>query len=91
MEAITLAAHGISKCAFGNIKTGWAPFTQKRLPIKLVYCEYYDRVEDAYRREKQVQGLTHHKKQALIEDNKDKLVEYSRNYTQYEAHRLIRK
>jgi putative endonuclease len=60
-----------------------ANFTAKRLPVKLVYCEYYDRVDDAFYREKQVQGWSRRKKQALIEGNKEKLVEYSRNYTQY--------
>lgn len=60
-----------------------ANHTRKRLPVKLVYYESFDRVEDAFRREKQVQGWSRRKKQALIEKNKEKLVEYSRNYTQY--------
>jgi putative endonuclease len=30
-------------------------YTSRRLPIQLVYCEY-DRVSDAFYREKQVQG-----------------------------------
>jgi putative endonuclease len=33
-----------------------AKYTSGRLPIKLVYGEEYDRVTDAYAREKQVQG-----------------------------------
>ncbi len=40
--------------------------TAKRLPVKLVYCEFYDRVSDAFYREKQVQGWSRKKKQALI-------------------------
>ncbi|MEI6179198.1 MAG: GIY-YIG nuclease family protein, partial [Chloroflexales bacterium] len=60
-----------------------ARHTAKRLPVKLVYCEYYDRVEDAFYREKQVQGWGRRKKQALIEGATDKLVVLSRNYTQY--------
>ena len=55
-----------------------------RLPIKLVYCEPYDRVEDAFQREKQVQGWSRRKKQALIEENFGNLVEFSKNYTEYE-------
>lgn len=43
-----------------------ANYTAKRLPVKLVYCEFYDRVSDAYYREKQVQGWSRKKKQALI-------------------------
>jgi putative endonuclease len=89
----------ILECADGSYYTGstWnlerrlaehqsgvgARHTAKRLPVKLVYCEYYDRIVDAYRREKQVQGWSRRKKQALIEENAEKLVEYSRNYTQY--------
>ena len=89
----------ILECADGSFYTGstwdldrrlWehqnglgARHTAKRLPVKLVYCEYYDRVEDAFHREKQVQGWSRHKKQALIEGNLEKLVEHSRNYTQY--------
>jgi putative endonuclease len=60
-----------------------ANYTQKRLPVKLVYCEPYDRVEDAFRREKQIQGWSRRKKQALIEGNIQNLIEFSRNYTQY--------
>jgi putative endonuclease len=32
----------------------------------LVYCEEYDRVSDAYYREKQVQGWTRRKREVLI-------------------------
>jgi putative endonuclease len=57
----------ILECADGSYYTGstWdlarrlsehqsgvgANFTAKRLPVKLVYCEYYDRVDDAFYRE----------------------------------------
>ncbi len=60
-----------------------ARHTAKHLPVKLVYCEPYERVEDAFRREKQVQGWSRRKKQALIEANKDNLIEYSKTYTQH--------
>ncbi|MCG3212631.1 MAG: hypothetical protein FOGNACKC_06301 [Anaerolineae bacterium] len=89
----------ILECADGSYYTGstwnlekrlWehqnglgAKHTQKRLPVKLVYCEPYDRVEDAYRREKQIQGWSRRKKQALIEGNIENLIEFSKNYTQY--------
>ncbi|MEA5503102.1 GIY-YIG nuclease family protein [Halotia wernerae UHCC 0503] len=43
-----------------------ANHTAKRLPVKLVFCEYYERVVDAFEREKQVQGWSRKKKQALI-------------------------
>jgi putative endonuclease len=41
-------------------------YTSGRLPVKLVYCEEYDRVADAFYREKQVQGWTRRKREALI-------------------------
>ena len=43
-----------------------ARYTTRRLPVKLVYCEEYDRVDDAFYREKQVQGWTRRKREALI-------------------------
>jgi len=43
-----------------------ANYTSKRLPVKLVYCEEYDRIDDAFYREKQVQGWSRAKREALI-------------------------
>ncbi len=48
-------------------------FTSKRLPVKLVYCEEYDRVADAFYREKQVPGWTRRKREALINGNPELL------------------
>jgi putative endonuclease len=44
-----------------------ANYTAKRLPVKLVYVERYDRTDQAFSREKQVQGWSHVKKKALID------------------------
>ena len=41
-------------------------YTSGRLPVKLVYCEEYNRVSDAFYREKQVQGWTRRRREALI-------------------------
>ena len=43
-----------------------ANHTKKRLPIKLLYFEEYDRIDLAFYREKQVQGWSRKKKEALI-------------------------
>ena len=72
----------ILECADGSYYTGstkdlerrlWqhqqgegANHTAKRLPVKLVFCEYYERVADAFEREKQVQGWSRKKKKAVI-------------------------
>jgi putative endonuclease len=44
-------------------------YTRHRLPVSLVYCEEFDRVEDAFRREKQVQGWSRRKRVALITEH----------------------
>lgn len=43
-----------------------AKHTKKRLPIKLVYYEAFQRIDFAFKREKQVQGWSRKKKEALI-------------------------
>ena len=45
-----------------------ANHTKKRLPVKLVYYEEFPRIDLAFYREKQVQGWTRKKKQALIKN-----------------------
>lgn len=43
-----------------------ANYTKTRLPVKLLYFEEYDRIDLAFYREKQVQGWSRRKKEALI-------------------------
>ena len=43
-----------------------ANHTKKRLPVKLIYYEEYSRIDEAFYREKQVQGWGRKKKEALI-------------------------
>ncbi len=43
-----------------------ANHTKKRLPVTLIYLEEYQRIDEAYYREKQVQGWSRKKKEALI-------------------------
>jgi len=50
-----------------------ARYTARRLPVKLVYGEEYERVDDAYFREKQVQGWRRAKREALINGNPELL------------------
>ncbi len=45
-----------------------ANHTRKRLPVRLVYYEEFDRVDEAFYREKQVQGWSRRKKEALMEN-----------------------
>ncbi len=59
-----------------------ANFTRKNLPVKLVYYEEFQRIDQAFYREKQIQGWCRKKKEALINGEQDKLPELSKNYTQ---------
>ncbi len=72
----------ILKCADSSFYTGsttnleWrlyqheigkgSEYTRKRLPIELVYYEKFERIDEAYAREKQIQKWSRGKKEALI-------------------------
>ena len=43
-----------------------ANFTKKHLSVELVYFEEFQRIDEAFYREKQVQGWSRKKKEALI-------------------------
>jgi putative endonuclease len=43
-----------------------AAYTRRRLPIELVFAEEYEHVHEAYEREKQIQGWSRKKREALI-------------------------
>jgi len=57
--------------------------TKKYLPVTLVYHEKFQRIDDAFYREKQVQGWSRKKKEALINNKYHKLPKLSKNYTQF--------
>lgn len=50
-----------------------ANFTRNHLPVELVYFEEFQRIDEAFYREKQVQGWSRKKKEALINGELDKL------------------
>ena len=50
-----------------------ASWTKKRLPVELVYYEEYSRIDEAFYREKQVQGWRRAKKEALIKGSPELL------------------
>lgn len=57
-----------------------ANHTRKNLPVELVYFEEYERIDEAYYREKQIQGWSRKKKEALINARPQDLVELSVAY-----------
>ena len=62
-----------------------ANHTKKRLPVKLVYFEEFYRIDEAFYREKQVQGWSRKKKEALINGRFNELNKLSecQNETHY--------
>lgn len=55
-----------------------ARFTRSRRPVTLVFAEEYPRIDEAFAREKQVQGWSRRKREALIKQNAHRLPELSR-------------
>ncbi|MEJ1230870.1 MAG: GIY-YIG nuclease family protein, partial [Galbitalea sp.] len=55
-----------------------AEYTRHRLPVRLVFCEEFERVEDAFAVEKKVQNWSHAKRLALIEGRFEDLRALSR-------------
>ncbi len=54
-----------------------ANHTKKRLPVELVYWEEFERIDLAFYREKQIQGWSRKKKEALINNEVGNLHTYS--------------
>lgn len=54
--------------------------TKKNLPVSLVYLEEFTRIDEAFYREKQIQGWSRKKKEALIQGNFNQLPELSKAY-----------
>ncbi len=87
----------ILKCADGTYYTGstkdielrlaqhqageGSSYTKRRLPVKLIYVEEFPRIDEAFYREKQVQGWSRKKKEALIEGNLQALPGLSQRLT----------
>jgi putative endonuclease len=55
-----------------------ARYTAKRLSVELVYYEEFARIDEAFYREKQVQGWRRAKREALIYGNQEHLPELAR-------------
>ena len=75
----------ILECADGSFYTGatddlehrleqhqngkGAKYIKCRLPVKMVYCEEFENVKDAFYREKQIKRLSRKGKEELIKNN----------------------
>ena len=58
-------------------------YTYSRRPIELKWQVSCTNPTEAIKIEKQIKGWSKRKKQALIDENWDDLVAFSKNYTQY--------
>ncbi len=58
-------------------------YTFSRRPIELMWFEIFNDVSNAIAIEKQIKGWSRRKKEALILQDWDKLVLYSKNYSQF--------
>jgi putative endonuclease len=95
LHAGTMPHMYILKCADGSYYVGstrdldrrifehgtgaGASYTRRRLPVELVFAEEYTYVHEAYEREKQVQGWSRRKREALISGNYGLLPSLSRS------------
>lgn len=53
-------------------------YTARRQPVELVFVQEFDRIDDAYAREKQLQGWSRRKREALIDSRWNELPGLSR-------------
>jgi putative endonuclease len=61
-------------------------YTYLRRPVKLVWYEVFSQVNQAIEFEKQLKKWSRRKKQALIDNDWERIVLYSKNYTQFGKH-----
>jgi putative endonuclease len=58
-------------------------YTHDKRPVRLVWFEAFNSVHDAIACEKKIKGWSRRKKEALIAEDWEKLVEYSKNYKEH--------
>jgi putative endonuclease len=56
-----------------------AAYTQRRLPVQLVWSAEFDRVDEAFAWEKRIQGWSHAKRAAFIEGGLEAIRGWSRS------------
>ncbi|RZN83868.1 MAG: GIY-YIG nuclease family protein [Winogradskyella sp.] len=65
-------------------------YTYTKRPVELKWHLQLTDPSEAIKYEKQIKGWSHRKKEALIQENWDDLVEFSKNYKEY-GNRIKRK
>ena len=69
----------------GKIKNS---YTFKRRPVELKWYQQFLEVNQAIRFEKKIKGWSRRKKQALIDENWEDLIKFSKNYTENKESRM---
>ncbi|MDH5718489.1 MAG: GIY-YIG nuclease family protein [Spirochaetia bacterium] len=72
----TGSTYNLSKRVEEHNQGEGANYTSKRLPVKLIYSEEFNGIEEAFKREKQIQNWNHAKKKALLEKDYEELKKY---------------
>jgi hypothetical protein len=81
-RVVRQAHYGTRYCAqepTGKMLLEGSKFTSDKLPVKLVYYEEFERVEDTFNREHQVKKWSRKKKEALIIGDIDALKEAAKS------------
>ncbi len=63
-------------------------YTSTRRPVELVYHQQFNDIMQAIELEKQIKGWSRKKKEALINEDWEKLKEYSKNYTEFKKNSI---
>ncbi|MDH3596375.1 MAG: GIY-YIG nuclease family protein [Rhodospirillales bacterium] len=58
-------------------------YTKSRRPVELVHSQYFDRITDAIAAERHLKGWSRAKKEALIKNDFDLLVQLAKNRTEF--------
>ena len=74
------------KSRFEQHSKGQVSSTKDRRPLELVYCRWFDAPHEAIRWEKQIQGWSRKKKEALIRDDWDSIRKLVMNKKNREKH-----
>jgi predicted GIY-YIG superfamily endonuclease len=65
-------------------------YTKTRLPVRLMFCQEFESRDDAFAKERQLNGWSRAKKEALIKGNSQRLRVLSSNHTDVLGGRLRR-
>jgi len=78
------SAISVEKCVSEHNLGIFDGYTKSRLPVTLVFSEYFERIADAIAFERQIKGWSRAKKEALIRHDWEEVKRLSRSRTKRE-------